>query len=393
MEPNAALSNPDLEQRLKTAEVINRVITTKQVIEYLKELQDPAPTTGVLHTRTLKLQQLLTDMGVPADQFTPRLFETRSPAAFTNSPKRLWFSAHSDQPTYIPPLTSDSSFSIMPICAHRPRGAGSPYPEWPAVVLRFDPKQHRFAVISTGTIGTDEETLKPYYTASTKPKTGFMPGYDRITYAPVFSVDQRTGLARGNMDNAAGIAASLAAIHALVVLTQQRGDPISQIDAGWIFPDEEEGLPEDPAFFAREARRIIHRTPLSWLPGVIIDIDGHDTIGDEYPGPHAVYGATVSGGKGPIVPSDVYTRFDEFLRQLASYGVSVSQTEAIPASLSRSDDVGLMEVHDQIISVGYLIRDPHHNRDIATVHIEGLVHTAKALAWIAAEMVLEGIAP
>ena len=108
-------------------------------------------------------------------------------------------------------------------------------------------------------------------------------------------------------------------------------------------------------------------------------------IGDEQPGPHAVYCATVSGGKGPIVPSDVYARFDEFLRQLSSCGVSVCQTEAIPASLSRSDDVGLMEVHDQIMSVGYLIRDPHHNLDMATVHIEGLVQTAKALAWIAAE--------
>ena len=393
MEPDVALSDPDFERRLMTADVINSVITTERVIEYLKELQDPAPTTGVLHTRTLKLQQLLAGMGVPTGQFIPRLFGTRSPAALINSPKKLWFTAHSDQPTYIPPITSDSSFGITPICAHRPRGAGLPYPEWPAIVLRFDPKLQQYTVVSTGTIGTDEETLKPIYTAATKPKAGFMPGTDRITYAPKFSIDRGTGLTHGNMDNAAGIAASLAAIHALVILAKQRGDPISRIDAGWIFPDEEEGLPEDPAFFAREARRIIHRTPVSWLPGVIIDIDGHDTIGDDDPGPYAVYGATVSGGKGPIVPADIYTRFDEFLRQLASHGVSVRHTEAIPASLSRSDDVGLMEVHDQIMSVGYLIRDPHHNRDIATVHIEGLVHTAKVLAWIAAEMVLEGIAP
>jgi hypothetical protein len=195
------------------------------------------------------------------------------------------------------------------------------------------------------------------------------------------------------MDNAAGIAVSLAAIHALVASAQLRGDPISELEAGWIFPDEEEGLPEDPAFFAREARRIIHRTPLSWLPGVIIDVDGHDMSGDDDPGPHAVYGAIVSGGKGPTVPPDVYARFDEFLRQLEPYGVSARQTEAIPASLSRSDDVGLMEVHDQMISVGYLIRDPHHNRGIATTNIEGLVHTAKALAWIASEMALEGFAP
>jgi hypothetical protein len=332
-------------------------------------------------------------MGVPADQFTPRLFGTRSPAALMNSPKKLWFSAHSDQPTYIPPLTSASSFSITPICAHRPRGTGLPYPEWPAVVLRFDPKQHRYTVISTGTIGTDEGTLKPYYTAATKPRISFSPGYDRITYAPPFTVDRGTGLAYGNMDNAAGIAVSLAAIHALVAIAQLRNDPISQLEAGWIFPDEEEGLPENPAFFAREARRIIHRTPLSWLPGVIIDVDGHDMIGDDDPGHHAVYGAIVSGGKGPVVPADVYTTYDEFLQQLETYGVSVKQTEAIPAALSRSDDVGLMEVHDQMISIGYLIRDPHHNRGIATTNIEGLVHTAKALAWIAYEMALEGLAP
>lgn len=393
MESDIGPSKRYLEHRLQAAEVINNVITIERVSGYLEALQDPAPTTGVLYTRAPKLQALLIEMGLPADQFTPRLFGTRSPAALISSPKKLWFSAHSDQPTYIPPLTSASSFSIAPICAHRPRGAGLPYPEWPAVVLRFDPKRHSYTVISTGAIGTDEGTLKPYYVAATKPKAGFLPGYDRITYAPPYTVDRQTGLARGNLDNAAGMAAALAAIHALVVLVQQRGNPVSQIEAGWIFPDEEEGLPENPAFFAREARRIIHRTPLSWLPEVIIDVDGHDMSGDDDPGPHAVYGAIVSGGRGPTVPPDVYARFDEFLRQLAADGVSASPTEAIPASLSRSDDVGLMEVHDQLMSVGYLIRDPHHNRGLATVHIEGLVHTARALAWIAAVLAHEGLAP
>jgi hypothetical protein len=393
MEPDTAFSNPGHARRLQTAEVINRIITRERVGEYLKALQDPAPTTGVLHTRTPILRRLLLEIGVPADQFTPRLFGTRSPAVLLNSPKKLWFSAHSDQPTYIPPLTNDLSFRITPICAHRPRGLGQPYPEFPALVLRFDLKQQRYEVISSGTIGTDNKTQQPYYTASTKPKGGFIPGSDRITYAPLFSVDRHSGFASGNMDNAAGIAASLAAIHALVELAQQRGDSLSELDVGWVFPDEEEGLPENSAYFAREARRIIHRAPLSWLPGLIITVDGHDAIGDEDPQPYLVYGAFVSGGKGPIVPPDVYTRLDGFLQQLAPYGVSSRQTEAIPASLSRSDDVGFMEVHDQMMSLGYLIRDPHHNRNMATVNLEGLAHTAKALAWIAAELELESMAP
>lgn len=371
------------EQKLEAAEVINGVITPELIIRYLTKLQDPAPTTSVLHTRTPIIRNLLLEAGISTDQIASRFLGTRSPAVLLDSPRKIWFDAHSDQPTYIPPITNENTFNIVPICAHSPKEAAA-YPEHPASVLRFNSQQQIYEVISTGVIGTHVKTRQPYYTATTKPQNGFISGTDRIVYTPNFALDQETGLASGNMDNAAGITVSIAAIHALVELAKRRNTQVSAFGVGWIFPDEEEGLPQASAFFAREARRIIHRTPVDVLPKVIVNIDGHDTIRDADPQPLAVYSSFVSNGKGPILPPDVYLEVAEFLQRLTGYGVAVQPTEAV-GRLSRSDDAGLMEVHNQIIPVGYLVRDAHHNKGIATVNIEGLVNTAKTIAWIASK--------
>ncbi len=379
-----ALNTAD--RRQATAEIINEIITPERVLENLKVLQSPAPTGTVLHTRTPIIARLLEEGGVDMKNFTERAFGTRSPAVFLGpKPASTWFDAHADQPTYIPKApTNADSFDILPICAHRPKPAEK-YPEFPAAVLRYNPQHNIYEKISEGAIGTQKD-MKPYYVAQTKPRDGFKPGYDRIVYTPTLAYDPQTDLVVGNIDNPAGIAASAAAISALAEIAKQRRIKPEDLKATWLFPDEEEGLPEDPAYFSREARRIGHRAAAKGLlPEIIVNVDGHDTVNDQPPGTSAVYGAYVSGGKGPIVPPDIYSRFDRFLRGLGKHGVQTQPTESIPASLSRSDDAGYMDVHDQIIPVGYLVRDPHHNRGIATANLKGLVNVAKAMAWIAAE--------
>ncbi|MCG2691225.1 hypothetical protein L6272_00190 [Microgenomates group bacterium] len=374
-------------ERKQIAEIINRVITPEAIITNLEMLQPPAPSGTVLHTRTPVIKKLLLESGVPPEQFTSRFLDTRSPAVlFNNNKPLLWFSAHSDQPTYLLPNTNEITFDIMPISAHRPKRINSSFPEFPAVVLRYKPKNNIYEVVSEGIIGTQADNNKPYYNASTKPKGGFHPGYDRIVYAPPFTFDERTGLVTGNIDNAAGIAASIAAIKALVEIARQNRMGIRDFKLGMIFPDEEEGLEHDPAYFARGARRIVHRaTAKNLLPEIIVNVDGHDTLEDNPPGKAAVYGAYVSDGKGPIVPPDIYAVFDRLLKELTKYGVITEKTEFV-GKVSRSDDAGFMEVHDQIMPVGYLVRDPHHNKGLATANIEGLINTAMALAWITTEI-------
>lgn len=371
------------EKKQQIAEIINRVITPKTIITNLEILQSPAPSGTVLHTRTPIIKELLLESGVPLEQITNRFLGTRSPAVlFKNNRPPLWFSAHSDQPTYLPPNTNELFFEIIPISAHRPKKTTLSFPEFPAVVLRYKPGKGTYEIISEGIIGT-RDNMKPYYRVSTKPKKGFLPGYDRIVYAPPFIFDESTRLVTGNIDNAAGIAASISTLKALVQIAKQNGMGIQDFNLGIIFPDEEEGLPEDPAYFSRGARRIAHRAAAqNLLPEIVVNIDGHDTLEDNLPGKAAVYGAYVSDGKGPIVPPDIYAVFDRLLQQLAKFSVTTERTE-LAGKVSRSDDAGIMEVVDQIIPVGYQVRDPHHNKELATANIDGLTNIAKALVWIA----------
>lgn len=375
-----------IEDREKIAEIINAVIIPKTIMANLEALQPPAPSGTVLHTRTPIIKELLLESGVPSEQISSRFLDTRSPAVlFENNRPSLWFSAHSDQPTYLLPPTNETAFNIIPINAHRPKKIGSSFPEFPAVVLRYKPRKNIYEVVSEGIIGTQDD-MKPYYNAHTKPKGGFSSGYDRIVYAPPFTFNESTRLVTGNLDNAAGIAASIVTIKALVQIAQQNGMGIQDFDLGIIFPDEEEGLEHDPAYFARGSRRIIHRAAAqNLLPEIVVNIDGHDTFGDNLPGKAAVYGAYISEGKGPIVPPDIYAVFDRLLRKLTEVGVTTEKTELV-GKVSRSDDAGIMEVADQIIPVGYQVRDPHHNKGLATANIDGLTNTAKALAWITTEM-------
>lgn len=377
--------------RSRMAEVIGSTITPAKVIANLHELHDTvAPSGTVLYTRTPVIERLLTDSGIPKEEFSPQFLGTRSPAVLLNAPKKLWFTPHSDQIAYIPPFTNETAFDITPISAHRPKESKQ-YPEFSAAVLRFNPKHKLYEIVSTGVIGTDlgkNGGIKPYYVAATKPKDGFHPGYDRVAYTPQFVYNQKTGLIEANNDNAAGVAATITALEAVKKIADMQGIQLNQLPFGVAFPDEEEGSPESSAFFGREARRMAHRLPTNELPTYVVDVDGHDTVNDADPAPVATYGAYVSGGKGAIVPPDIYAVFDTYLQGLKKYGVTAVPTESVAGTVSRSNDVGFMEVHGQVVPVGYMGRDPHHNKGISTTNVHGLVNTSKAIAWIAADMLV-----
>lgn len=343
----------------------------------LGQLQNPAPSGTEIHLRTPVLQELIAEAGVPSDEFDIQFMRTGSPAVLLTTPKGLWMSAHSDTISYLPPLTNETAFSILPSCAHRPTVAH----EWPAATLRYNSQRGTYEVISTGIIGSDEN-MRPYYTADTKPKDGFQPGIDRIVYTPTLAVDNSTGLLTGNMDNAAGLTVTVLSLRVLAELARQRNIPISKFGVGFVFPGQEEGLPDNPAYFAREARRIIHRTAYQNLPYTIINVDGHDS---KSPQPAVRYAAYVSSMKGPVVSPEVYARFENFLLGLSEFGVVAKRTED-GAAVSRSDDAAYTEVVRDVVPVGYDVKDPHFNDGPPTTNLLGLINTAKSVAWIAAQM-------
>ena len=143
-------------------------------------------------------------------------------------------------------------------------------------------------------------------------------------------------------------------------------------------------LPENPAYFSREARRIIHHAAIrNSLPNTIVTVDGHDV--DNNPQPVARYAAYVSDNKGPVVPPDVYASYRSFLEYLARYGVCVRPTES-GAKVSRSNDAAWMEWVGDNRTSGYDIANPHFNAGLPMVNMDGLIASAKTIAWLAAEM-------
>lgn len=247
-----------------------------------------------------------------------------------------------------------------------------------AIVMRYDPVATRYLTVSFGRVGTDENG-DPIYTADDMPEGGFVPGYDRVALSPDFVFDRNTRRVAGNMDNAAGVAVCLAAIRGIVELATMTGESPDEFGMGFIFPGQEEGPPSESAFFAREARRIAHRASLEFLPDAVINVDGHDS---QSPGRTARYGAYVSSLKGPVLPPDVYAELDQVMNELAAFGIDARPTEA-DASISRSDEPAFMEVIGNILSIGYDILSPHFDAGTPTVHLDGLVNTARALAWLA----------
>ncbi len=364
----------------ETALIINAIITEETVLTLLKQLQEPAPSGTVLHTRTPILQQLALEAGIPTEHFSVHFLGTRSPAVLLSVRQPLWFDAHADTISYLfPRSTNEPSSPILPNCAHRPRVAR----EFPAAVLRWNKSLDGYERVSEGVIGSTgsrEQEFKPYYTASEKPKDGFKPS-DRVVYTPAFTLENE--LVTGNMDNAAGLAVCLASLRALSAVAQKNGITLTDLGVGFVFPDSEEGLEHDPAYFSRGARAIINRAGFAGkLPERVVNVDGHDTMD---PQPVVRYAAYVSANKGPVIPPDVYAEFESFLTSVVPYSVSSRMTED-GAAVSRSDDAAYMEVMENIMPIGYDVRDPHFNDGRPTANLKGLVQTAKAVAWIAAEM-------
>lgn len=362
--------------RHNITEVIDQTIIPQRVLDNLSRLQSLAPTTSVLYTRTPIIHDLLQEAGILPNEFIINFNGSRSPAVFLESPKPLWVDTHSDQPAYKPPFTNETTFPIYPICAHRPKAieAGQEYPSFPAQTLRYNSTHKLYEVVSEGLISTDER-MNPFYIAFVKPKDGFKP-VDLIAYAPSFQYTPATGLVSGNMDNAAGVALSILAMEAIKKLGLS-------YKVGWLLPDGEEGLPGESAFFGRGARIAINNCPPDHRPSRVMIVDGHDTQNNQNPKDVVLYGAYVSAGKGAIVPPDLYAAVEDILQGVSN--VPTEPTE-LGHTLSRSNDVAYMNTTLDIIPVGYPILDPHHNRGIATVNLNSLVNTAKAIVWIAASM-------
>lgn len=273
----------------------------------------------------------------------------------------------------MPQNTAQGEVELIPLCAHR----ASPDGKYDALVLRYIEKDGGvLEVVTEGKIGTAENQI-PFFAGG-----GSIPALqigDRVIYN--YPVQNEEGTLRGTLDNAAGMAACLAAFKTIMEIAEEVKISFEDLGLSVVFTDEEEGVPASNATFARGMRRFL-RNKETAHPRLMINVDGHDTETSNH---GALYASAVSKGKGIIVPPQLYVPFEDFMHGLKQqYCVNNTATE-LAGSVSRSDDVAMMEVSPNVLICGYATQNPHFNTDIPTANLSDLVHLSKAIVWTALE--------
>lgn len=341
-------------------------ITSEEVLGILKPLSEKlAPSGTVSITRGLSIAKI---WGGPG--FDENYKGTGNPVINPEASGKL-FVAHADQISYFIPQETDSGeVELKALCAHR----ATPGVKHSALVLRYLEKNEALEVVAQGQIGTTDER-KPYFVGG-----GSLPRLkigDRVVYD--LPLEEGNGFIKGTSDNAAGMAACLAAALTLKEIAKDAGLEFEKLGASFVFTDEEEGVPTSNATFGRGMRRYLRKN--TGFPELMINVDSHDvkTLGNG-----ALYAGVVSGGKGAVVPPQLYVPFRNFMQGLENKDIKSAPTELV-GSVSRSDDVGMMEVSPNILIVGYGTKHCHFDGGIEEIYLPDLVDLSKAIVWTALE--------
>lgn len=353
-------------------------ITPEKVLGILKPLSERLAASGTVSlTRGPLIAEFWGDSSV-GSQRGFHLFTIAENLVINPGGEKKLFAAHGDQISYlVPQETQEGETELVPFCAHR----ASPGKEYNGLVLRYSKKEEGLKVtrqmepIAQGKIGTTEKGL-PYFTGggSLPPlRTG-----DRVVYN--YPVEAKGDLLSGNLDNAAGMATCLAAALTMKEIAQEAKVNFRDLEVSFIFTDEEEGPPASNATFGRGLRRYLRRT--NQYPKMMVNIDGHDVRISEESDRGALYASFVSGGKGPVVPPQLYVPFRNFMEGLKKEGVRSATTESV-GRVSRSDDVAMMEVDPNVLILGYGTENCHFNEAVPTANLSDLVDLSKAIVWTA----------
>ncbi len=349
-------------------------ITPDAVVDLLRRVADtPAPSGASSLTRGPAVlawcrQDGLLDLGARL-----RLDAFRSGCDLLSSGRGgLRVLAHLDEVSYLLEGRSDvpGRWWVTPYCYHLAEAAA------PARVVRFG-GDGSWSVVATGEVVADGDR----YVFVTDPGVELAPA-DRVALAS--DVDRAgTGRLTGSLDNAAGVVAALLAAAVLSRL----GVPFSVA-----LTDEEEG-PSGAASqtISRGAARLLRQLDSAPLT-VAVDIHGapdHDA--DEVAGHHRPWGASLaefsSHGRGSVAPPQLYAGVTELFAGLDGPARPEGQEVRVRANLGgyvpRSDDVVAMLHDNRVVVLGYPGVNRHFDRGLPAVHVEDLVHLARALVVLA----------
>lgn len=360
--------------RAVTAEFLRKVREETQpdkALALLKTIAEtPGPSQTVSYSRGLAIAQFVREMG--GDQLSVELdlMGTGNVALRFAPTPRVVFLAHADEISYLvggaelPPVCPEDEFAmpLIPFCNHNAQL------EWSGTAHRYDPQLHRLRQVAEGVIRTGHHRGQQQAWFSWEGH-GLEPG-DRVIYHTPTLLDD-SGLVRGKVDNALGIASLLLAASAL----QRAG---RRPPVWFLFTDEEEGPPQANASFARSMRRLVHATSLP-AETLFVEIDAHEVPHDVTPAPAARFAEKAKFGHGVVTPPDIYVPFRQFARALEEHGIAVTENTGY---VSRSDSVAVMEKYRNVLLCGYEARDTHYRHGWPTASLRGLVALAQLVACI-----------
>ncbi|MBC6460261.1 hypothetical protein [Actinomadura sp. HBU206391] len=275
--------------------------------------------------------------------------------------------AHLDEISYLlRDRVRPGVWRVTPYCYHL---AEKPSP---ARVIRFDPTG-AFHVLCAGELVEQDGDHFLHHPAEVD-----LGPADRVVLASPVACDPESGLVTGSLDNAAGVAAALAAADVLAGL----GLPFS-----CYLTDEEEGpAGSSSQTISRGAMRLLRTRPAAPMT-VAVDIHGLAPAElDAVDFHRRPWGASLaeysSGGRGSVAPPWLYHSVRELLTPLAADGVPVRAN--VGGYVPRSDDVVAMTYSNRVIILGYPGINRHFDRGLPTANIHDLVALARALVILGA---------
>jgi hypothetical protein len=342
-------------------------ITAPKLLEILRLVADvPAPSGASSPTRGIAVERWWT----PRHEAVPYQRDVAGTGCdvISSGEAGLAVLAHLDEISYLlRDQVRPGVWRVAPYCYHL---AEKPAP---ARVVRFD-SAGTFHVLCEGELREQDGDHFFHHPAEVDLRPA-----DRVVLASPVAGDTESGLVTGSLDNAAGVAAALAAADVLAGL----GIPFS-----CYLTDEEEGpAGASSQTISRGAMRLLRSRPASPLT-VAVDIHGLNTAElaavDFHRRP---WGASLaeysSGGRGSVAPPWLYHSVRELFVPLAADG-AIPVRANVGGYVPRSDDVVAMTYSNRVIILGYPGINRHFDRGLPTANLHDLVSLARALVVLGA---------
>lgn len=337
-------------------------ITAVSYFNLFKQLSDNySPTLTVSRVQGPLVESLLADSNVKVD----RNLRKSGTIGLTigQEPSPIWLSGHADICSYLTGQWDGSGYPLTPFCMPRARPGRRP-----AVALGSPDNHTPLARLAEGKMVTTDDGQTFFAT-----KEPGLPAWTRVVYHLEATWDQESDKIHGYIDNQATCAALILAAR---VLSHYK------VNALLLLNDEEEGpVDKGNQSFSRAMQRLLHRTPHTQLPDMVIVSDGHMPPGVDPDddasifGQGALYGGLSSGARGAVVPPQLIQFTRELAPELAAHGIKLSENSGY---ISRSDDISAMQYTQNVVLIGFAGTSSHFDLT-PTMLCSDLVNLTKTL--------------